>query len=346
MWQVLTRILPTGLSAPQVNLRLLEIFARVAEEGTMSAAAERLEMSQAAVSQAITSLEEAFSVQPFDRSVRPQALTLLGRTALKCTNEAFGKLRELEDTMRYASSGRVPLLRIGMLNSFTSTAGASMLDQLRDLASEWTVVSGFNATTVKALLERRCDAIITSDDGAVPEAVETRLLLTEPYQLAVPANYKGDVADLKAVITGLDFIRYGKDAHMAPILDNYLRRTGIQSTPRYQFDTTDAALRMVEAGFSWTIVTPLIFLKSMVPARTVRVVPLPGPPLLRRVVAAMRRGESGESGEILQRIQEASLWSLREVVLPQITRVLPGSVAEFQIAEATTAAPKRRRKAA
>jgi DNA-binding transcriptional LysR family regulator len=162
----------------------------------------------------------------------------------------------------------------------------------------------------------------------------------------VPANYKGDVADLKAVITGLDFIRYGKDAHMAPILDNYLRRTGIQSTPRYQFDTTDAALRMVEAGFGWTIVTPLIFLKSMVPARTVRVVPLPGPPLLRRVVAAMRRGESGESGEILQRIQEASLWSLREVVLPQITRVLPGSVAEFQIAEATTAAPKRRRKAA
>ncbi len=331
-----------GVSALQINLRLLEIFVRVAEEGTMSAAAERLELSQAAVSQAINSLEEAFSVQLFDRTVRPQALTLLGRTALKCTNEAFGKLRELEDTMRYASSSRVPLLRVGMLNSFTSTAGASMLDQLRDLASEWTVVSGFNATTVKALLERRSDAIITSDDGAVPEAVETRLLLTEPYQLAVPASYKGDVTDLKAVITGLDFIRYGKDAHMVPILDNYLRRSGIQPTPRYQFDTTDAALRMVEAGFGWTIVTPLIFLKSMVPASTVRVVPLPGPPLLRRVVAAMRRGESGE---ILQRIQDASLWSLREVVLPQIARVLPGSVAEFQIAEAATSARKKRRKA-
>ena len=168
----------------------------------------------------------------------------------------------------------------------------------------------------------------TGDDRAV--------LISRRSLVVMVLACKGDVTDLKAVITGLDLIRCGKDAHMAPILDNYLRRTGIQSTPRYQFDTTDAALRMVEAGFGWTIVTPLIFLKPMVPARTVRVVPLPGPPLLRR----------GESGEILQRIQEASLWSLREVVLPQITRVLPGSVAEFQIAEATTAAPKRRRKAA
>ena len=104
---------------------------------------------------------------------------------------------------------------------------------------------------------------------------------------------------------------------------------GVQPTPRYQFDTTDAVLRMVAAGFGWTIVTPLIFLKSMIPLKTVRVVALPGASLKRHIVVAMRKGESGA---ILQRIRAASVQSLREVVLPQIASVLPHCIDNFVIA--------------
>lgn len=329
--------------APKMNLRLLEIFARVAEEGTMSRAALRLDMSQAAVSQAITMLEEVLAVKLFDRSVRPPALTLLGKSALKCTTETFLKLRELEDTMRYGASGQVPLLRIAMLDSFTSTAGASVLQQLRNVASEWTVVSGFKATSFQALVDRRSDAIITSDDSAAPEGVEARTILTEAFQLAVPMSHKGDLRDMRKVVADLDFIRYGRDAHMGPGIDAHLRRAGVQPAPRYQFDTTDAALRMVAAGFGWTIITPLIFLKSMVPPKTVRVVPLPGPPLRRNLVVAMR---GGESKELLKRIQTAALWSLREVVLPQIATLLPNSVDKFVIPKDADASDKRRKKKA
>lgn len=320
---------PPGPASVKLNLRLLEVFAMVAEEGTMSAAAGRLGISQAAVSQGITVLEEALGVQLFDRSVRPPAVTLVGRSALKCTSEILAKLHELEDTMRYAASGRVPLLRIGMLDSFTSTAGAFALQQLTDVASEWTVISGFRATSFQALLERRSDAIITSDSSDVPEGVEATTILTEKFQLAVPMSYKGDLSDMREVASKLDFIRYGRDSHMGAGISAYLRRARVQPTPRYQFDTTDAVLRMVAAGFGWTIITPLIFLKSMVPPKTVRVVPLPGSNLKRHVVVAMRKGESGE---ILQRIRAASVLSLREVVLPQVASLLPHSVGDFVIA--------------
>ena len=73
---------PSAASHPlAVNLRLLEVFLCVIEEGTMTGAAERLGLSQAAVSQAITSLEQLLGVRLFDRSVRPPALTLVGQAA-------------------------------------------------------------------------------------------------------------------------------------------------------------------------------------------------------------------------------------------------------------------------
>lgn len=317
-----------GTLSAKVNFRLLEIFVRVAEEGTMSAAADQLQMSQAAVSQAVAALEEMLAVKLFDRSVRPPALTLLGKSALKSATDILVNLRELEDSMRYGASGRVPLLRIGMLDSFTSTAGPSFLEQLRDVAKEWTVISGFKATSFQALVERRSDAIITSDDSAVPNDVDARPILTESFLLAVPLHHNGKVTDMKTVVSELEFIRYGRASHMGVGIDDYLRRVGVQPTPRYQFDTTDAALRMVAAGFGWTIVTPMIFLKSMVPPGMVRLVPLSGAVLRRNVTIAMRRSESGE---ILRRMRGAALHTLREVVLPQISALLPEHVDKFVI---------------
>ena len=318
-----------GTGSTRVNLRLLEIFAAVAEEGTMSAASVRLAITQAGVSQAVTLLEEALGVGLFDRSVRPPALTLRGRSALRCAREILTKVRELEDTMRHETPGKVPVLRIGMLDSFTSTAGAAMLDRLKDVASEWTVASGFKATSLQALVERRSDAIITSEDRVIPDAVAALPLLGEAFMLAVPMGYRGKLDNLRGVASTLDFIRYGRDSHMGSVIDGYLTRAGVHPHSRYQFDTTDAALRMVAAGFGWTIMTPLIFLKSMVPAKTVRVVPLPGKPIRRTLIVAMRRNESGE---ILRSIRGAALGALRDVVLPQITTLLPNAGAQFAIA--------------
>ena len=312
-----------------VNLRMLEIFLRVAEEGTMSAAAERLGMSQAAVSQAITALEAALTIRLFDRSVRPPALTLPGKLALRYASEIGEKVQEFVEAMRKGGSGRVPLLRIGMLDSFTSTAGASMLEHLRDIATEWTVVSGFKATTIQALLDRRSDVIITSDDSPVPAEVDALPLMTEPFVLAVPESFHGNVVDMKILAAKLDFIRYGRDAHMGPLIDGYLKRAGLDLPSRYQFDTTDAALRMVAGGFGWTIVTPLIVLKSLVQPNTVRVLALPGKPVRRHLILAMRRGEGTAT---MDRFRSAAISTLKDIVLPRIAVSLPHFVGSVELA--------------
>lgn len=302
-----------------MNLRLLEIFVCVAQERSMSAAAERMGISQPAVSQSLVSLEESLGTFLFDRSVRPPALTLAGSSVLKLAQEVIYKLQELQNIARSVTSRKVPLLRIGMIESFTAAIGAAMLNRLEDVAEEWTVASGVRATSYQALLERRSDVVITSDEQAVPDAVMASTILTESCVLAVPSTYSGDVSSLRSLARELSFIRLSSDSHLGPSIDAYLHRAGVQTTTRYQFDNTDALLRMVAAGFGWTIVTPLIFLKSYVPSKDVRLLPLKQSPLRRRILVAVRTGE-GE--DILERVRAAALAAFEQVVPPELSGAL------------------------
>ena len=311
-----------------VNLRLLEVFLCVIEEGTMTGAAERLGLSQAAVSQAITSLEQLLGVRLFDRSVRPPALTLVGQAAGSRAAALLESAHRFEDEFRFSGMRRMPLLRIGMLDSFASTAGPHVLNTLRDAAAEWTVASGYKATRYQALLDRVSDIVVTSDETAVPGEVDARSILSEPFVLVVPGSHTGTVSDLRKLEGRLDFIRYGRDAHMGAAIARCLDHAGVAPARRFQFDTTDAALRMVAGGFGWTIMTPLVCIKSMMEPSTVRVLPLPGPAIRRELVVAVRRGEGAA---IAQRLRSAAIAALQEFALPKISLLLPKVAGEVRI---------------
>jgi DNA-binding transcriptional LysR family regulator len=311
---------PPLLSATGLNLRLIEIFQCVVDQGSMSAAAERLGLTQAAVSQSILALETVLATQLFDRSVRPMALTLSGRRAQNLAREILQRSTELLSAARGDGTARVPLLRIGMLNSFATTAGAFVLDQLRDLADEWTVVSGYRATTMQSLQDRVSDVIITTAESPIPEGIVALPLLSEPFVVAVPSAYRGRTGDLPTLAQKLDFIRYGHDIHMSSTINRYLDSIGAAPGRRYQFDTTDAALHMVSGGFGWTIVSPLILLKSPSLLGAIRIVRLKEPEIRRTFIIAMRRGDSAG---IAARIQAACLTALEEVVLPHMRIVIP-----------------------
>src|SRR3981189_2610994 len=134
-----------------VTIRSLEIFVAVAQTGSMVAAAKRLDLTQPPISQVIAGLEASLGIGLFDRSVRPPALTLQGATLLKhaaAVTEAIGKF---QSALRLGRSAQLPLLRIGMLNSFAASIGPHVIKRLRDIAAEWSVDSGFNATRMQAV---------------------------------------------------------------------------------------------------------------------------------------------------------------------------------------------------
>ncbi len=88
-------------------------FLAVAEEGSVTAAARRLFVSQPAVSTDISTLEESLGVRLFTRSNRGVTLTEEGRVLFEYVQKAFSLLSAGEDRMREVAGLQSGALHIG-----------------------------------------------------------------------------------------------------------------------------------------------------------------------------------------------------------------------------------------
>jgi DNA-binding transcriptional LysR family regulator len=310
-----------------LTIRALEVFVVVAKAGTMVAAAKQLKLSQPAISQTIASLEQSLGLQLFDRSVRPPVLTLQGTTLIKHAAAITESVRQFRSTVRLGTAAQLPLLRIGILNSFATTMGPYIFKQLRNIAAEWSIDSGFHATRFRTVIDRDFDFAITADESPVPDEVSAMPILTEPFLLIVPAKYSGRNPSLKAMSEELDLIRFGRDPTLHTRFDRILEKHGVIAQHRYHLDTTEAVLAMVAVGSGWTILPPLAVIKSVQRGDPIRALPFPGKPFHRTINVVSLKNE----GLILaQQIHGASIDALRQHFMPPLRKLLP------EIAKQTT----------
>lgn len=82
-----------------LNFSGLEVFAVSAETGSFSKAAQRLHVSQPAVSQQIRSLEDALSTRLFQRSSQGVMLTNAGKVLLPMAHELLNLSHHIQETM-------------------------------------------------------------------------------------------------------------------------------------------------------------------------------------------------------------------------------------------------------
>jgi DNA-binding transcriptional LysR family regulator len=80
----------------RITLRQLEIFRAVYQEGTVTAAAQRIGLSQAATSQALAELENLLERRLFDRHGRRIVLNAAGRRLLPAAAEILDRVRDIE----------------------------------------------------------------------------------------------------------------------------------------------------------------------------------------------------------------------------------------------------------
>ena len=86
-----------------LNIQFLETFIRIAEFGSFSKTASKLNVSQSAVSQQVEVLEKYFGVQLFERSIRGVELTPEGNILLKYSKSIIDNLelakKEIADSL-------------------------------------------------------------------------------------------------------------------------------------------------------------------------------------------------------------------------------------------------------
>ena len=315
--------MPLDVDAPHLSslsLRALEVFACVAATGSMTAAAEQLGVTQSAVSQAIRTFEEAIGQRLLDRSMRPTVLTLAGSAVREHAVAIVQQLRALERAVAVGGTQQIPLLRLGMANTFAVTVGPSLVERIRHVARSWSIASGPTETRVEGLVERRIDFVATFDETPVPETFQVLPILSEPYLLALPTRFTGSFSTLQDLAGRLDMLRYGQQLYVSRQIEAFLEREGVAAPARYRFDTIDAVIAMVAAGLGWALITPLSLLKSASLSPRLVCRPLPGATLRRRLVLVGRKGEGEAIGRLIQR---AAIEAFRADCLPELGRLLP-----------------------
>lgn len=303
-----------------LSLRLIEIFVTVVQEDGMTAAANRLGMTQSAVSQAVNTIESGLGAQLVDRSKRPMQLTLFGNTFYERAIELLRRSRELEQLVELQQNARLPLLRMGMVDSFASTVGPVLLREIATMAARWSVSSGVSDTDVRGLVEQRMDLIFTSEDiGDAPGLLDLPLL-REPFFIVAPKDLPTRGSDLEALGRSLPFIRYSARTFIGRRVDFYLRHHDLALQREYEFDTSDAVLAMVRAGLGWTITTPLCVLKTQPSIQEYQYLPLPNEGLARtlRLVA-----HQDEHIALWERISATAKTILKHQWAPQIRALTP-----------------------
>lgn len=99
----------------RIKLRHLQCFLEVARHGSMVRAADRLSVSQPAISKTVRELEETLDIELFDRSAREVTLTRAGETFLRYAGASMTALMQGVDSLAQARMSGGNPIRVGVL---------------------------------------------------------------------------------------------------------------------------------------------------------------------------------------------------------------------------------------
>ncbi|TXH30665.1 MAG: LysR family transcriptional regulator [Burkholderiaceae bacterium] len=177
--------------APPLDLAALAIFRAVAQEGSVTRAAERLQRVQSNVTTRVRQLEADVSATLFLREGKRLALTAEGELLLGYADRLLALAEEARQALRPGEPGG--RLRLG---SMESTAASRLPAPLARLHQQWPAVAlDLSTGPTQELLERlRAHALdaafVAWPPGQPPDAaLDTRPVFTEELLLALPPGH-------------------------------------------------------------------------------------------------------------------------------------------------------------
>ncbi|WP_435614422.1 LysR family transcriptional regulator [Streptomyces coelicoflavus] len=174
-----------------VDTRLLRYFATVAEEGSLTRAAQRLYVSQPALTKQIRQLESALGVPLFTRSRSGMALTEPGRAlAARVPGLLAGWQAALRET-RSAARRADRTLRVGFLASAANEATQPIIAEFARRRPDWRAemrqAAWSNPTA--GLADSEVDVALVRLPFPGQEMLRVVELLSEPRCVALPENH-------------------------------------------------------------------------------------------------------------------------------------------------------------
>lgn len=295
-------------NADEIHLQHLKVFVTVKEAGSMTAAAKHLGKSQSGISQSIQTLEKVLGTQLFDRDIRPLVPTSAGFVLYEHACKIMTEVGRTIELVRATAMLPQKQLNIGMIDSFVGAVGSHLFANIGKIARHYKVWSGLGSDLERNLLDRQIDVLIAGDniDGMTNDLVNFELL-TEPYVLAIPGDWKDSETELDKLSRDRKFIRYSQRSEVGKLIEQHLGRIKVSPERCYEFDDSDSVLGLVGGGLGWAITTPLCCLQAKGRLQKVRILPLPKPGMNRRILLFVRDHQFRRIGESISLISQTGI---------------------------------------
>lgn len=255
-----------------MELRHLRYFVAVAEEGSLTNAAERrLHTAQPSLSRQIRDLELEVGVPLLERGARGIALTAAGRTFLDHARLALLQVEAAGEAARRAAQPQRRAFTIGFL------AGQELVwlpEALRILRGEQpdieiTLASQSSPELAGALMRGQVDVAFLRREKDAP-GLAFKALIREPLVAVLPAAHR--LAAQNAVrIQDLANEIYITPTRVAPalkaVIDAYAARSGVTLKPQYDGENLSSVLSLVTSTGGVTLLP--LYVKLMMPSSVI-----------------------------------------------------------------------------
>jgi len=248
-----------------VQLRHLRCLVAVAQERHLARAAERLALSQPAVSKTLSELEAIVGTRLVERSKAGrrgvQGLTAAGEQLLAHALRVLEALDASAQAVAPAAGGRIERLRIGALPSVAPALLPQALARLRDGWPQVQIVvkSAANAALLDELRAGELDLVVgRMSDPRLMGGLSFELLHTEPLVFAVRAGHPLALkaASVQAVL-GYPLVVYGEGTIPRHNTESFLSARGLV-LPTNALQTLDVAVARALVAVSDAVwITPL-----------------------------------------------------------------------------------------
>lgn len=245
-----------------MNLRQLELFSLVAELGNVTEAARQLYMTQPAVSQTISDLEESLGLKLFDRLNRKMHLTFAGELLYNYSKKILSLVEEAEGHMLEITNNRIGRLRLGA----STTIGIYLLPMLvgqfkrqyHDIQS--TFVIDNTAVIEEMLLDNRLDIAYVEGLVHSPEIEVQKVKDDELWLICSPRHEwikEGKTVIEPVEIEGQALILREQGSGTREVVEKVLQKHKVNYHPWHVLNNTEAIKRAVMEDIGIAFVSQL-----------------------------------------------------------------------------------------
>lgn len=262
-----------------LNYHHLRYFTAVAQAGTLTKAAKRLNVSPSAVSVQLQALEARLGHDLFDRQGRGLVLTEAGRLVLERAEAIFDAGQELVSAVKGLDAAKRTTVRVGAMATLSRNFQVTFLKPLVGRSDARIVIRSGSIRELLNLLDaHHIDIVLTN---TLPPRDETtawtpHLLADQPISLVGRPLGRGKRAGIRHLLETAPLIVPTMENHIRGEFDAFVERLGV--TPLIAAEVDDMAMvrLLAREGLGMAIAPPIVVRDELAAGNLREFGPLPG----------------------------------------------------------------------